>query len=128
MGWSTTVITPPDGDMTDYMTSLARIRARGFSTLWPTHGAPVRDTGPFIDAYIAHRRQREAQIEAALAAGPRRIGDMVPDLYAEVDPRLHPAAARSVLAHMIDLIRRGRVASEDGEARADSLYRLSSKA
>ena len=123
MGWSTTVITPPDGDMTDYMESLDRIRARDFATMWPTHGPPVREVGPFIDAYAAHRRAREAQILAALQAGPARIGEMVPSLYADVDPKLHPAAARSVLSHMIDLARRGRVTT-DGAAGPASLYRL----
>ncbi|MDP3174931.1 MAG: MBL fold metallo-hydrolase [Phenylobacterium sp.] len=123
MGWSTTVITPPDGDMGDYMESLDRIRVREFDTLWPTHGPPVREVTPFIDAYIAHRREREAQIEQALAAGPSRIRDMVPVLYAAVDPRLHPAAARSVLGHMIDLVRRGRVVA-DGAPGPDSEYRL----
>jgi len=124
MGWSTTVITPPDGDMTDYMESLDRIRARGFSTMWPTHGPPVREVGPFIDAYAAHRRAREAQILAALKSGSARISELVPRLYADVDPRLHPAAARSMLSHMIDLVRRGRVSS-DGAAGPDSVYRLS---
>ncbi|HEY3695897.1 MBL fold metallo-hydrolase [Phenylobacterium sp.] len=123
MGWSTTVITPPDGDMTDYMQSLARIRDRDFDTLWPTHGPPVREPRPFIDAYIAHRRQREAQILGALAAGPTRIGDMVPGLYADVDPGLWPAAGRSVLGHLIDLVRRGRALS-DGPPGPDSLFRL----
>ena len=123
MGWSTTVITPPDGDMTDYMESLERIRRPGFATLWPTHGPPVRAVGPFLDAYIAHRRAREAQILGALAEGPARIRDLVPRLYADVDPRLHPAAARSMLAHMIDLARRGGVATA-GEPGPDSEYRL----
>lgn len=123
MGWSTTVITPPDGDMTDYMQSLQRIRARGFATLWPTHGPPVREPGAFVDAYIAHRRQREAQILAALKNGPRRIGEMVPGLYADVDPGLWPAASRSVLGHLLDLVGRG-LASSDGPPGPDSLYRL----
>jgi glyoxylase-like metal-dependent hydrolase (beta-lactamase superfamily II) len=124
MGWSTTVITPPDGDMTDYMESLARIRAGNFATLWPTHGPPVRDVAPFIDAYAAHRRAREAQILAALKSGPARIAEMVPQLYADVDSRLHPAAARSMLSHLIDLVRRGRVRTE-GAAGPDNVYRLS---
>jgi len=124
MGWSTTVITPPDGDMTDYMESLERVRARGFATLWPTQGPPVREVAPFLDAYVAHRREREAQILEALAAGPARIRDLVPRLYADVDPRLHPAAARSMLAHMIDLARRGVVVA-DGPPGPDSEYRLS---
>jgi glyoxylase-like metal-dependent hydrolase (beta-lactamase superfamily II) len=123
MGWSTTVITPPDGDMTDYMQSLARIRDRNFATLWPTHGPPVTEPQPFLDGYIAHRRAREAQILAALAKGPSKINDMVPGLYADVDPGLWPAAARSVLGHLIDLTRRDKVRS-DGEPGPDSLYRL----
>lgn len=123
MGWSTTVITPPDGDMTDYMESLDLVRSRGFATLWPTHGPPVTEVTPFVDAYIAHRRAREAQVLAAVAAGHGRIKDMVPVLYAEVDKRLWPAAARSVLGHMIDLVRRGRVTT-DGEAGLESDYRL----
>lgn len=123
MGWSTTVITPPDGDMGDYFASLAKVRARDFDTLWPTHGAPVREVGPFIDAYVAHRRAREAQILDALSAGFTRIKAMVPSLYAAVDPRLHPAAAHSVLAHMLQLVREGRVVS-DGPAGLDADYRL----
>lgn len=123
MGWSTTVITPPDGDMGDYFASLAKVRARRFDTLWPTHGAPVREVGPFIDAYVAHRRAREAQILDALGAGLTTIKAMVPSLYAAVDPRLHPAAAHSVLAHMIQLTREGRVACE-GPPGLDATYRL----
>ncbi|WP_304187279.1 MBL fold metallo-hydrolase [Phenylobacterium aquaticum] len=123
MGWSTTVVSPPDGDMTAYMESLELIKAREFTTLWPTHGPPVTEVTPFIQAYIDHRRAREAQVLGALAQGHGRIKEMVPVLYAEVDSRLHPAAARSVLGHMIDLVRRGKVAT-DGEAGLDSDYRL----
>ena len=123
MGWSTTVITPPDGDMTDYMESLERVKARDFDVLWPTHGPPIREGTPFIEAYATHRRAREAQVLAAVGEGYERIVDMVPKLYADVDPRLHPAAARSVLGHMIDLVRRGKVAT-DGPASIDSRYRL----
>jgi len=123
MGWSTTVITPPDGDMTAYMQSLERIRERHFAAIWPTHGPPIREVDAFLDAYIAHRRSREAQILEGLAQGPARIGELVPRLYADVDPRLHPAAGWSMLAHMIDLVRRGRVATE-GEPSISSLYRL----
>jgi len=123
MGWSTTVITPPDGDMTAYMQSLERIRERHFAAIWPTHGPPIREVDAFLDAYIAHRRSREAQILEGLAQGPARIGELVPRLYADVDPRLHPAAGWSMLAHMIDLVRRGRVATE-GDPSISSLYRL----
>ena len=120
MGWSTTVITPPDGDMTDYLASLDTIRARNFDTLWPTHGAPIRAVDPFIAAYIEHRHERVNQILTALAAGPGRIRDLVPRLYADVDARLHPAAARSMQAAMIHLERQGKVVAEG----VDSLYRL----
>ncbi|MFI4965023.1 MAG: MBL fold metallo-hydrolase [Caulobacterales bacterium] len=123
MGWSTTVITPPDGDMTDYLASLSRIRARDFATLWPTHGPPIRDVGPFIDAYIAHRHERLDQIRQALDAGPARIGDLVPRLYADVDPRLHPAAARSMLAAILHLERSGEIEA-DGPPGPDARYRL----
>lgn len=122
MGWSTTVITPPDGDMTDYMESLERVKARGYDVLWPTHGPPIREVAPFIEAYAAHRRAREAQVLAAVNDGHGKIVEMVPVLYADVDPRLHPAAARSVLGHMIDLVRRGKVVT-DGAPGIDSLYR-----
>jgi glyoxylase-like metal-dependent hydrolase (beta-lactamase superfamily II) len=123
MGWSTTVISPPDGDMGDYFRSLETIKARGFDTLWPTHGPPIREPEPFIDAYIAHRRAREAQILDALGDGMTGIREMVPVLYKDVDPRLHPAAAHSVLAHMIQLVREGRVRT-DGEPTVDADYRL----
>ena len=123
MGWSTTVITPPDGDMTDYLASLDDIRGRRFDVLWPTHGPPIRDVDAFIQAYIDHRQERVDQILNALQAGPARIRELVPTLYADVDSRLHPAAARSMLAAMIHLVRKGQLAA-DGEPGPDSTYRL----
>jgi glyoxylase-like metal-dependent hydrolase (beta-lactamase superfamily II) len=123
MGWSTTVITPPDGDMGDYLRSLEAVRARGFATLWPTHGPPVTEPQPFLTAYAAHRLAREAQVVAELAAGKTRIKDMVPRLYASVDRRLWPAAAHSVLAHMLELVKTGRAVA-DGAPGMESDYRL----
>jgi glyoxylase-like metal-dependent hydrolase (beta-lactamase superfamily II) len=123
MGWSTTVITPPDGDMGDYLASLEAVKVRGFDTLWPTHGPPIRDVEPFIAAYIVHRRERERQILGELTRGKTRIKAMVPRLYASVDQRLWPAAAHSVLAHMIELVKTGRAAT-DGPPGLDSDYRL----
>ncbi|MNX37070.1 Hydroxyacylglutathione hydrolase [compost metagenome] len=111
MGWSTTVVAPPDGDMTAYMDSLDRVLARGFSTLWPTHGPAITQVAPFLKAYRHHRLEREAQIMARLAAGDETIAEMVPALYAAVDPRLWPAASLSVLAHLIALVDRGLVAA-----------------
>ncbi|MBD3833887.1 MBL fold metallo-hydrolase [Brevundimonas bullata] len=111
MGWSTTVVAPPDGDMTAYMASLERVLARGFSTLWPTHGPAITQVAPFLKAYRHHRLEREAQIMARLAAGDETIAEVVPALYAAVDPRLWPAASLSVLAHLIALVDRGLVAA-----------------
>lgn len=122
MGWSTTVVAPPDGNMTAYMASLEAVIARDFSTLWPTHGAPVTDVAPFLAAYRAHRLGREAQVMARLQAGDRTIADMVPTLYAAVDRRLWPAASLSVWAHLIALVETGRVVAEP-EASLQAVYR-----
>lgn len=113
MGWSTTVVAPPDGNMSDYMSSLDAVIAAGFSTLWPTHGAPVTDPAPFLTAYRTHRLEREAQILSRIRAGDRTIADMVPILYAAVDQRLWPAASLSVLAHLIKLVDEGRVTANE---------------
>jgi glyoxylase-like metal-dependent hydrolase (beta-lactamase superfamily II) len=123
MGWSTTVIGPPDGDMTDYLNSLEKVRDRNFTTLWPTHGPPIQDVRPFVQAFIDHRLQREAQVLEQLAAGKRLIKDMVSVIYADVDKRLHPAACHSVLAHVIRLVELGRVGCE-GPACVDNEYWL----
>jgi glyoxylase-like metal-dependent hydrolase (beta-lactamase superfamily II) len=124
MGWSTTVVSPPDGDMAAYYASLDKVAARGFSRLWPTHGPPVTQVAPFLAAYKAHRLERERQILEQVAQGRGRIAEMVPIIYAEVDPRLHPAAAHSVLAHLIHLAKSGRVGCE-GPPGPDSDYRPS---
>jgi len=123
MGWSTTVITPPDGDMTDYFASLEKVRARNFNVIWPTHGPPIREVTEFIDAYKTHRLAREEQILAQLRAGRTTIKDMVPVMYADVDQRLHPAAMHSVFAHMIRLVKAG-VLKTNGEPAMDGVYRL----
>jgi glyoxylase-like metal-dependent hydrolase (beta-lactamase superfamily II) len=122
MGWSTTVIAPPDGDMVDYLNSLDAVIARKVSTLWPTHGAPVTDPTPFLEAYRAHRLERESQILRRLQAGDTTIGQMVPSLYAAVDPRLWPAASLSVWAHLIALVRQGRAVAQP-EPTLQAIYR-----
>jgi glyoxylase-like metal-dependent hydrolase (beta-lactamase superfamily II) len=123
MGWSTTVISPPDGDMDDYLASLDKIQARAFSTLWPTHGPPITQTTPFVSAYIAHRLDREAQIVAQLEGGQSKIKEFVPIMYASVDSRLWPAACHSVMAHMSRLVKNGRVHC-DGDTGLNGTYRL----
>ncbi len=117
MGWSTTVVTPPDGDMAAYMASLRKLLPRDDAILYPTHGGPIRGPRPFIQAYIAHRLEREAQILACLRDGVSTIPEMVARIYAAVDKRLHPAAARSVLAHLIQLEAEGRVGGDGARYR-----------
>ncbi len=124
MGWSTSVISPPDGDLRAYINSLDLLLRRDDAVYWPTHGAPIREPRPFVKAFVAHRREREAQILACLGDGIGRIRAMVPRIYAATTPpALFPAAARSVFAHIIDLVDRGVVAT-DGEIAVDSDYRL----
>ncbi|MEZ5994781.1 MAG: MBL fold metallo-hydrolase [Hyphomonadaceae bacterium] len=124
MGWSTTIIGPPDGDMSAYFRSLEKVRDRGFATLWPTHGPPVTENpSAFVQAYIDHRTEREAQILEQMAQGKTSIKDMVSVIYADVDKRLHPAACHSVLAHMIRLVDLGRVDCM-GPPCVDSAYAL----
>jgi glyoxylase-like metal-dependent hydrolase (beta-lactamase superfamily II) len=123
MGWATSVVAPPDGDMADYMRSLDAVIAGGFDTLWPTHGAPVTEPEAFLLALRAHRLEREAQILGRVDAGETTIGAMVPGLYAAVDPGLWPAASLSVLAHLIKLVDEGRVAVDGGGPPVlDSVY------
>ncbi|MBC7985733.1 MAG: MBL fold metallo-hydrolase [Sphingomonadaceae bacterium] len=115
MGWSTTVVSPPDGDMAAYMASLDKLQARADAIYYPAHGEPVEAPARLVRGLIGHRRQREGQILRALDAGPGVIPDMVAQMYKGLDPRLTGAAGRSVLAHLIDLGARGLV-EQDGEA------------
>ncbi|MBU2606194.1 MAG: MBL fold metallo-hydrolase [Alphaproteobacteria bacterium] len=127
MGWSTTVVAPPDGDMADYMDSLEKIRLLGFDTLWPTHGDPVRGkdfVNTFIKEYANHRRAREAAILEHLRNGETSIPAMVEVMYADVEKRLHPAAAMSVLGHMMALIKAGVVRTPDASPTVRSRFEL----
>lgn len=109
MGWSTSMISPPDGDMTAFMASLRKLRARRSDALYlPGHGAAIDDPAARLDALIAHREAREAAIEAALAEGPLTASELVGRVYADLDPRLNRAAARTALAHLIALVDAGR--------------------
>jgi glyoxylase-like metal-dependent hydrolase (beta-lactamase superfamily II) len=113
MGWSTTVVSPPDGDMAHYMASVQKLEKRDDRVLYPTHGAPITAPKPFLAALLAHRHEREAQVLACLAEGVHEIPAMVARLYADVDARLHRAAGRSLLSHLLKLIDEGRVRRED---------------
>jgi glyoxylase-like metal-dependent hydrolase (beta-lactamase superfamily II) len=113
MGWSTTIVSPPDGDMSDYMASLELLQARDDRVYLPAHGPAVEQPQDHLRRLIEHRRGREGAILAQLERGRQEIAQMVPEIYADVDPGLHPAAARSVLAHLVDLERRGLVRAEE---------------
>ncbi|WP_193184025.1 MBL fold metallo-hydrolase [Nisaea sediminum] len=123
MGWSTSVISPPDGHMGDYLESLRKVLGRDEETYWPTHGGPIRDPKPFVEAFIAHRRDREEEILACLRDGIETISDMVPVIYADVPPAVHGAAARSLLAALIYLVETGQVQT-DGLPDEESAYFL----
>ena len=116
MGWSTTVVSPPDGDMRAYIDSLAKVAARHDSTLWPTHGNPVTDPQPFLTAYLGHRLEREEQVLLQVRLGTTTIDEIVKALYTNVREELHKAAGRSVLAHLVKLVDDGEVVVEGGEA------------
>jgi glyoxylase-like metal-dependent hydrolase (beta-lactamase superfamily II) len=110
MGWSTSIVVPPDGDMADYMTSLEKLYARADRIYYPAHGPAVEKPKQLVRGMIGHRRQRERQIVKLLGEGPHQVMELIPKMYRGVDQRLWPAAAQSVLAHLIELERRGRVA------------------
>jgi glyoxylase-like metal-dependent hydrolase (beta-lactamase superfamily II) len=113
MGWSTTVVAPPDGDMADYLASLERLHARDDRIYYPAHGPAVENPRQLVRGMIGHRRQRERQILKLLGQRAQAIPELVPAMYKGVDERLWPAAGQSVKAHLIDLERRGLVARSE---------------
>lgn len=113
MGWATTLVSPPEGDMAAFMASLGRLAGRADRVFWPGHGHPVADPAGMVGHQIAHRRGREAQIVAGLAAaGAATPAALTAAIYADVDPRLHGAAARNVYAHLLGLVAEGRAEAE----------------
>ncbi|NEI32281.1 MBL fold metallo-hydrolase [Rhizobium ruizarguesonis] len=122
MAWSTSIVAPPDGSMADYMESLERLIARDDRLLLPGHGGPVTEPASFLRALKAHRLRREQAVLARVQAGDGRIAEMVKVIYRDTDPKLHGAAALSVLAHIEDLLERGEIAA-DGPPTLAALYR-----
>jgi glyoxylase-like metal-dependent hydrolase (beta-lactamase superfamily II) len=120
MGWSTTVVAPPDGDMGAYMQSLEKLIARKDRILYPTHGSPIIKPKPFLRAYLSHRRMRESQILRAIKRGRNTVPLLVETLYAGLSPGLQRAARLTVEAHLLHMIEEGRV-----KALADGRYDLS---
>ena len=123
MGWATTVVAAPDGNMTDYYHSLDLLAARDDMIYYPTHGAPVTDPQNFVHAVKQHREMRDEQVLAQLASGKTRIMDMVADMYKDVDKSLHIAAALNVQAHLERHVATGRVV-QNGTRLLNAEYRL----
>ncbi|MDK1488837.1 MBL fold metallo-hydrolase [Sinorhizobium sp. 7-81] len=123
MAWATSIVAPPDGAMADYMASLEKLLQRGDRLYLPGHGGPVSDPGSFLRALRAHRKMRERSVLERIRSGDRKIPEMVKVIYASTDPRLHGAAALSVLAHLEDLVEQGRVET-DGPPSLFGDYRL----
>lgn len=111
MAWATSIVAPPDGAMADYMASLERLLQRDDRIYFPGHGGPVTEPQVFVRGLRTHRRMRERAILERIRAGDRKIPEMVAAIYRDTDPRLHGAAALSVLAHIEDLVSRGEVVS-----------------
>jgi len=114
MGWSTSVIAPPDGDMGDYLASLERLKARDDQILYPTHGSPISTPADWIGQLIAHRHMREEQIRTALGRRAQSATELAQQLYPQIEPGLRPAAAQQVLAHLHHMQSRGEAVSEGG--------------
>ena len=110
MGWSTTVIVPPDGDMNDYINSLKKLLKRSENNFYPTHGPIIERPKELVAKYIEHRAEREKQITEAIKLGNKKIPDMVKIIYKDVDISLHPAAAMSTLAHLIRMKENNEIA------------------
>ncbi|GIL02076.1 MAG: hydrolase [Alphaproteobacteria bacterium] len=121
MAWSTSIVAPPDGSMADYMASLETLLARAETTYLPGHGGRLDNARDFVRALRTHRRMREAAILGRIRAGDRTIARVVASIYRDTDPRLHGAAALSVLAHVEELLAAGRIAS-DGPPSLDASY------
>ncbi len=121
MGWSTTIVAPPDGAMSDYMASLDRLIDRGDRLLLPGHGGPVTAPRTFMRGLKAHRKMRERAVLERLRSGDRAVKAIVEAIYRDTDPRLHGAAALSVLAHLEDMVARGLVGTE-GDPSLDGIF------
>ncbi len=121
MGWASTLISPPDGDLTAFMQSLRKLQARAEDTYYCGHGATLQEAQTMLAYLLAHRLGREEQIRGCLAEAPRDVRELTEIMYRDVDPMLHGAAARNVLAHLVDLYARGLVAV-DGEFGANARF------
>lgn len=117
MGWSTTIVSPPDGNMVDYMQTLERLLLREDNIYYPTHGAPIVAPKNYVQALYDHRLEREQQVIDCVVSGVQSVNAMLPVVYSELDPAMYPAAARSLLATIECLVAKKRLHQrvEDGE-------------
>ncbi|WP_170439094.1 MBL fold metallo-hydrolase [Ruegeria arenilitoris] len=125
MGWASSLVSPPDGDLTDFMKACHRLRARDWSVFHAGHGAPITDPSGRLDWLIRHRLEREAQILDALAERPGTARDLAQRIYVETPPALLPAAERNVFAHLVDLTGKDRVAPRGALSVQTSFHRIS---
>lgn len=123
MGWASSLVSPPDGDLTDFMASCTRLQARDWRIFYPGHGAPIDDPAARLDWLVTHRRAREAAILDALADGPADAVTLAARIYIETPPALLGAATRNVLAHLIDLTGKSKV-TPVGELKAEAHFSL----
>jgi glyoxylase-like metal-dependent hydrolase (beta-lactamase superfamily II) len=123
MAWATSVISPPDGDMGQYLASLALLVDRDDRVLMPTHGPAITEPQPFVRSLIEHRRERERQVLSCLERGMQRIDQIVPHIYTQTPAFLHGAAAHSVFAHILHLLESGALVCE-GDPTLGASYRL----
>lgn len=122
MGWSTTIVSPPDGDMQDYMDSLEKLLSRDEAIYYPTHGWPIKKPAQFVKQLLGHRLRREKEIIRAIEVGAETIDDIVVKIYVSIDKKLYPAAARTIYAHLIRLVNLGKLAC-DGAPSETSVFK-----
>ncbi|GLT10466.1 MBL fold hydrolase [Sulfitobacter porphyrae] len=123
MGWASSLVSPPDGDLTDFMASCARLQARDWRVFYPGHGAAVESPNARLDWLVSHRLSRETAIVQALRDGPADAATLAARIYADTPAALLPAATRNVLAHLVDLTQKSMVAPQD-DLQADARFRL----
>lgn len=121
MGWASSLVSPPDGDLTDFMESCAKLRARAWRVFHAGHGAPIEDPHGRLDWLMAHRQGREAEILAALQDGEDTAEGLARRIYTETPAALLPAATRNVFAHLVDLVGKNRVAAR-GELHVEAVF------
>ncbi|WP_169544664.1 MBL fold metallo-hydrolase [Sneathiella aquimaris] len=124
MGWSTSIVSPPDGDMSDYIASLKKIQAFDHARYWPTHGPAIDNPKSFVQGLIDHRYERMDQIKECLKNGPMTVIEMVQRMYQDIPEYLHPAAARSVYSHLIMMVEDGKVTAKGASITVDAEYSL----